>query len=190
MPRPNLAGRPFENSRPVWIAGTLMAIVAVALSAINISEALGARDSERIQGEKLQSLTRTRTELVKSIESTNRELARVPWKKLQAETTSLQIVVARRSLSWSQLLVDLERILPWDVRLQSIDPNVMETGEIRINLRGVAATREAWLNFIRVLFADDRFSSPVPQFEESPGASGMQGYTFALEVRYDPGSRS
>ena len=55
MQRPNLAGRPFENTRPVWVAGAFMAILAVVLSAINISEALGARDTERAQGEKLQS---------------------------------------------------------------------------------------------------------------------------------------
>lgn len=189
MRRPNLAGKPFENVRPVWLAGAVLSVAAVGFSVISITEALGARDSERMQTGRLQSLTTTRTQLVKSIDAANRELARVSWKTLQLEASSLQGVVARRELSWGALLVDLERVLPWNVRLMAISPTIMESGGIQITLRGVAATRESWLRLIEVFFADDRFSDPVPLSEESPGSSGVQGYAFGLRVMYWPGGR-
>jgi hypothetical protein len=189
MQRPNLAGKPFKNTRPVWLASAVMAAIALIFSAVNLSEALGARESERAQAQRLESLTRRRIQLVKNLDTANRELAKVPWKKLQAETTSLQGVVARRALSWGRLLLNLERVLPWDIRLSSIDPSVTETGGIQITLRGVAATREGWLHLVALLFTDEKFSDPVPISEESPGSSGMQGYAFQVKVMYWPGGR-
>jgi Tfp pilus assembly protein PilN len=189
MQRPNLAGKPFLNTRPVWLAGIVMAVVALILSAISITDAFTAHSSERLQAQKLQSLLATRAELLKKIDAANRDLARVPWKKLQVETSSLQGVVARRQLSWSTLLVDLEQVLPWDTRLTSIRPSILENGGIGLSLAGVAATRQAWLHLIAVLFTDPRFSDPVPLSEEAPASSGIQGYVFQLKVTYWPGGR-
>jgi hypothetical protein len=188
MHRPNLARAPFQNTRPVWLTGIVLTVVAVVFTTLSITEALGARSSERQQAERLRSLTARRAELAKQVDAANRELSRVAWKKLQTETTSLQSIVARRQLSWSLLIVDLEKVLPWDVRLISIDPHVQENGSIALNLKGVATTRDAWLHLLTVFFGADRFSDPVPVSEETP-AGGAQGYSFVVKVSYWPGGR-
>ena len=97
--------------------------------------------------------------------------------------------MARRKLVWSQLLADLERVVPWDIRLVSITPSVAKDGSVQIGLDGVATGRDAWLKLLAVLFADPKFSDPLPRSEEAPSASNGQGYRFSLTVRYWPEGR-
>jgi len=97
--------------------------------------------------------------------------------------------VARRQLSWTRMLADLERVVPWDIRLVSINPGTGKTGTVSLQLQAIAVSRDAWLSLLARLFTDSQFSDPVPQSEDSPGASGQQGYTVDLTVRYWPEGR-
>ena len=188
--RPNLAARPFENVRPVWVASGVLALAALILTAASLSDFFSARGRERTATAALARLRARRTELAAKVEATNRTLAAVAWKKLAGETSSLEEVVARRRLVWSQLLADLERVVPWDVRLVSINPSVAKDGSLQIGLQGLATSREAWLRLLAALLEDSRFSNPVPRSEEAPSARNALGYQFSLTVRYWPEGRS
>ncbi len=189
MRRPNLAARPFENVRPVWVAGGALALAALVLTGVSLADFLSAHGRERAAIASLARLRARRADLVAKVEAANRQLAAVGWKKLQGETTSLEEVVARRKLVWSQLLADLERVVPWDIRLVSITPSVAKDGSLQIGLDGLATGRDAWLKLIAVLFADPKFSDPLPRSEEAPSARNGQGYRFSLTVRYWPEGR-
>jgi Tfp pilus assembly protein PilN len=189
MRRPNLSAHPFLDVRPVWVAGGALAVVALVLSTVSVAELVRERRTERAAAAKLTQLQARRTELTAKVEAANRKLAAVPWKKLQGETESLQGVVARRRLVWSQLLGDLERVVPWDIRLVSIAPTVGKEGEVRVAISGIATGREAWLKLLAVLFTDRSFSDPLPSSEDAPSASNSQGYKFVLAVNYWPGGR-
>ena len=188
--RPNLAARPFENVRPVWVAGGVLALAALVLTGVSLADFISAHGRERSATASLARLRVRRAELVAKVETANRQLAAVGWKKLQGETTSLEEVVARRKLVWSQLLADLERVVPWDIRLVGITPSVAKDGSLQIGLDGLATGRDAWLKLIAVLFADPKFSDPLPRSEEAPSARNGQGYRFSLTVRYWPEGKS
>jgi hypothetical protein len=189
MRRLNLAARPFQESRPVWVASLALAMVAVVLTSVSLAEFISAKGVEKTEASKLQRLVARRTELAAKVDKVNRQLAAVKWKKLQNETASLQEVVARRKLIWSQLLADLERVVPWNVRLVGITPSVDPKGGIKLALIGYATDRDAWLKLLATLFADDRFSEPLPLSEEMPAATSGKGHEFQLSVRYWPEGR-
>jgi hypothetical protein len=184
--RPNLAARPFENVRPVWVVGGGLVLAALVFTAVSLGDFLSAHDRERTAADSLARLRVRRAELVTKVEAANRQLAAVGWKKLQGETTSLEEVVARRKLVWSELLVDLERVVPWDIRLVSITPSVAKDGSLQIALNGLATGRDAWLKLIAAFFTDPKFSDPLPRSEEAPSARNGLGYRFSLTVRYWP----
>ena len=188
--RPNLAARPFENVRPVWLAGVGLAFAALVLTGVSLADFVSAHGRERAAIGSLARLRARRAELVAKVEAANSQLAAVGWKKLQGETTSLEEVVARRRLVWSQLLADLERVVPWDVRLVSINPSVANDGSLQIGLNGLATGRDAWLKLLAALFADPKFSDPIPRSEEAPSARNGLGYKFSLTVRYWPEGKS
>lgn len=189
MRRPNLAREPFENSRPVWVLGAALAVVAVAFSAVSLSELLGARGVEQDQLDQVRRLRAERDRLAREVARVDRELGAVGWRKLRAEADAFREVVARRQLSWSRMLADLERVLPWDVRLVSVTPQLQKDGSLRLALQCVAVSREAWLGLLAALFADPSFSDPLPTNEQSPAVSGGQGYLVSLAVTYWPEGR-
>jgi hypothetical protein len=189
MARPNLAGKPFLDARPVVVASAALAVIAVVLTAVSVVEYVSERGAETHLAESVRRLQASRDGLMGEVAALDRTLAREPWKKLKAETASMQqIVVQRRSL-WGPLFADLERVLPWDTRLVAIDPQASESGEIRVGLSGLAADRAAWLKLLGHLFTDSHFSDPVPLSEEAPGEQNAAGFRFTLRVRYWPGGR-
>lgn len=189
MRRPNLARERFENGRPVWVLGGVLTGLAAILSILTLVEVLGVRGVEQAQLRRVEQLEAQRQTLQQAVTTSNRQLASVGWKKLQSEVDMLQDVVARRQLSWTRMLADLERVMPWDVRLVTIFPGTAKGGELRLQLEAIAVSRDAWLSLLARLFADTQFSDPVPQAEDSPASSGQQGYTVGLTVRYWPEGR-
>jgi hypothetical protein len=87
------------------------------------------------------------------------------------------------------LLVDLERTLPWDIRLISISPQLDSQRRVDLKLTGIAVSRAAWLGLLETLFTDGKFSEPVPESEEAPGVGSPQGHRFALRAVYWPEGR-
>jgi len=187
--RPNLARRPFVDSRPVWAAGALLGVVALILTGINLAEFISAQGAERALEDEKQTLVARYTELQGSVRAADGRLSAVKWRQLEAEAGTLQEVVARRRVAWSRLLTDLERVVPWDVRLVSIVPTIDDQGGVQVDLTGVASGRDAWLKLLGRCFADRSFSDPVPASEEAPSASNTLGYRFQLRVRYWPEGR-
>ena len=189
MLRPNLAAKQFLDGRPVIVAGGALALVALVLSAVSLGEVVQARGRERNYAGALAGLDARRGELTTKVAEANRKLAGVGWKKLGTETAAMEGVVARHKLVWSQLLVDLERAIPWDVRLTSIAPAFGKDGSLLVSLTGIATGREAWLRLLAHLFTDPKFSDPMPNSEEAPSATNSAGYRFQLTVHYWPGGR-
>lgn len=186
MLRPNLSRKPFLDTRPVWLTGVALLLATLGLTALTTTEVLGVRAQEQEMSVRLAELQQHRDELVREVEDINRTLARVEWRRLGLEASALDQIVVQRLLVWSELLADLERLMPWDVRLVSIEPSVTERREVQITMRGVAAGRQSWLTLLERLFADPRFSDPIPASEETPSAGNPQGYRFQLRVRYWP----
>ena len=186
MDRPNLARSPFQDSRPVWLVGSVLAATAVVLTAVSLAELVSVRSEEHALAGRLVELRERGRTLRTQVEAANRRLSTVSWKALSTETASLGGVVTRRQLSWTRLLRDLERVVPWDVRLVSVDPVVEQDGRINVRLQGMAVDRAAWLRLIARLFTDGSFSDPIPSSEESSTSSGMPGYRFQIQARYWP----
>jgi Tfp pilus assembly protein PilN len=187
--RPNLARRPFLDSRPVWVAGGVLAAIAVVLTGVNLWEFVSAQGAERALEAEERSLRTRYAALEAEVQAADRRLAAVSWRRLEADVRTMQEVVARRRVAWSRLLVDLERVVPWDVRLVSIVPMVDDNGAVQVTLTGVATGRDAWLRLLGRCFADSSFSEPVPGSEEAPSAGNTLGYRFQLRVRYWPEGR-
>ena len=187
--RPNLARRPFLDSRPVLVAGGALAAIALVLTSVNLWELVSAQGAERALAAEEMALRTRFAALQEEVRSADRRLAAVSWRQLEADADRMQQVAARRRVAWSRLLVDLERVVPWDVRLASVVPVIDEKGVVQVTLTGVAAGRDAWLRLLGRCFADASFSEPVPASEEAPSASNTVGFRFQLRVRYWPEGR-
>ncbi len=185
MIAPNLASRPFLNTRPVWIVTAVAALLAVLLFAANARLYVISNEELDTLLEQRQSLEQEKRALEKELRSDLAVLDKVPWRRLDARASGVNIVLRERSFSWSAMLDDIERVLPYGVRLVTIGPKVGAEG-VALTLRGVARTRDDLLGLIENLIADPAFVDPLPSSEESPESGRTVGYAFTLAVDYLP----
>jgi type IV pilus assembly protein PilN len=76
--------------------------------------------------------------------------------KLNERSTFLNSLIAEQSLNWTQMFMDLEKILPTGVRLVSIEP-AHEKGKVQVKLQVGAISDEAKLKFLRALESSPAF---------------------------------
>lgn len=185
MIAPNLATRPLLNTRPVWIVTAVATLLAVVLLGANLH--LYLRSNEELAGllERRQELEGRQRELAQGLRADVAALDRVPWGRLSARAEGVNVVLEERAFSWTAMLVDVERVLPYGVRLVTIGPNIGKEG-VTLNLRGVARTRDDLLTLIDNLIADPAFVDPLPRSEDTPESGRSIGYAFTLSTDYLP----
>jgi type IV pilus assembly protein PilN len=71
----------------------------------------------------------------------------------------LNTVFARKSFSWTAVLMDLEEVLPPGVQVSSIEPVLAASGDVTIRMR-VLGDRERTVELVRNLEHSKRFLSP------------------------------
>jgi type IV pilus assembly protein PilN len=78
--------------------------------------------------------------------------------KLHERAAFLNTILDARSFNWTQMFMDLEKVLPTGVRIVSIEP-VQKNGRIEVRLSVGAASDEAKLKFLRALENSSAFSN-------------------------------
>ena len=148
--RLNLATNPLQTHRKFLavsgLLGVLAGIVYLALvghvySVRKSNEALRVR-ADRVRKE-MVGLMRQRDELENFFKEEQNA-------KLSERSTFLNSLIDEQSLNWTQMFMDLEKILPTGVRLVSIEPG-HDKGQVLVKLQVGAISDEAKLKFFRAL---------------------------------------
>ena len=180
----NFASQPFRNET---LPALLFGAASVLLIGITIQHGLvvhgllPARTSKvhkevaALEGE----LDRLRTE-ARGLRAPD------PDKSMVAEWLVLKDLVDRRTFSWTGLFARLEQVLPREVRLVSIAPDV-KAGQVELELTAVARPPQAGLALVGVLEARGEFEDVYPESiaEKEDGTA-----EFEYTMRYLPGVSS
>jgi type IV pilus assembly protein PilN len=103
--------------------------------------------------------------------------------KLYERATFLNSIISARSFNWTQMFMDLERILPGGVHIVSIEPR-QEKGRVEVKLTVGAATDEAKLKLLRALEDSHSFSQVQLQEEHAPAQPGGDQMILELTAVY------
>jgi type IV pilus assembly protein PilN len=154
--RLNLATNPLQTHRKFLalsgLIGALAGIVFLGLaghvySVRKSNEALRVRaDGVR---QEMVGLMRQRDELENFFKEEQNA-------RLNERSTFLNSLIDEQSLNWTQMFMDLEKILPTGVRLVSIEP-AHEKGRVLVRLQVGAISDEAKLKFVRALESSPAF---------------------------------
>jgi type IV pilus assembly protein PilN len=148
--RLNLATNPLQTHRRFLavsgLIGALAGIVFLALgwhvySVRKSNEALRARAAAMRQ--EMVGLMEQRDELENFFKQEQNA-------RLNERSTFLNSLIDEQSLNWTQMFMDLEKIMPSGVRLVSIEP-AHEKGQVKVKLLIGAISDEAKLKFMRAL---------------------------------------
>ena len=185
--RLNLATNPLQTHRKFLVGSGLMGVVAGLVflglgwhvySVRKADEELRVRAAAVRQ--EIVGLIRQRDEL----ESFFNEPQNA---KLHERSMFLNSLIDEQSLNWTQMFMDLEKILPTGVRLLSIEP-AHDKGRVLVTLHVGAVSDDAKLKFLRALegspaFKDVREKSEILA-DPKAGSGDLDRVQVQLTVQY------
>lgn len=166
MLRGNLATRPFYNERLVRTVLAVALAAAVAWAAVNAATIVslsqqGSMLSDRMRSEGLRaSAARAEADTVR------RGLDAAQLKVVAGAATEANVLIQRRTFSWTALFNQLEATLPPDVRLIEVQPQADEQGRLMVTLSVVSRRIEDLDAFIRGLEDTGAFRGLVSRTDE------------------------
>jgi hypothetical protein len=176
----NLASQPFRNETLpalVFAVGSVMLVALTIQHALVIRSLLPARTSKlhrevaslEAEAERLRTEARSFT-------------APKPDGKVVAEWGVLKDLVDRRTFSWTVLFSRLEQVLPREVRLISIAPDVAE-GQVTLDVVALARPSQAGLSLVGLLEQREEFEDVYPKSVSEQEGGGAE---FHYTMRYLP----
>ena len=187
---PNLASRPFVNTRPVVLAIAGALLVGLVMMTLNLRLFLSTSGVSAELTSRIDELEQRRDGLISVIDGDLEALDEVSWRTLRSDVEAANLVLQAHAFSWGRLLTQLEQTLPYAVRLVRVSPSVDKEQQVNVKLSGVAQSRDAMLDFLANLIASSAFDNVKPSGEVLPEGAASAGYEFELGVVYVPGERS
>ena len=180
----NLASRPFRNN--VVLGSALGAVVALLILATGLNLFLFLR-----HGDSYAELQRERASDAERLAKVEAEQSRLTgeiqkrdFRRLQAQERIAAELILRRAFSWTQLFNELESVVPAEVMMTAIHPNITADGII-VRVDGVAKNSLAFLDLQDHLLANQAYArvSPISERRLNPSRPEI---TFALNFGYLP----
>lgn len=113
-------------------------------------------------------------------------------RQLRSESTSetlertafLNGLLVRKSVSWTRTFLDLELVLPPNVRMLTIKPEVATGDTIRLDMTLGAKAPADFIGFLKTLEESDLFRAPALR-GSLPPSDGDPTFRYQLTVEYD-----
>lgn len=169
--RLNLATAPLENNRRFILGAVLLGVAGLAaLGWLGRAAYLGWRENRDLRADK----ARLETEITQ-LRNQRRDLAQFfnqpDTRKVLDRAEFLNALIQQRSFPWTQIFMDLERLLPAGVRVISISP-VMDEGRVEVRLTVGAGSDETKIKFLQTLEKAGEFSRLQVVSETRPNRPG------------------
>jgi Tfp pilus assembly protein PilN len=130
----NLASQPFRRDRPIVAASIVVTVALTALLGMLVMFILQDRDQLAGMHQQISRLNR-------QIHDVSTEQARLDGIMRQPQNASvlewsvlINTLIYQKAISWSRLFSDLEKTLPYDVKVVAIHPQVDTLNHVKLDV--------------------------------------------------------
>jgi len=191
----NLATRPFVELRPLF-ARLRLAMGVLAVMAVGFGFWLHTLNAKAAVAQSQMDALKAKTTQFQRERSTNEARMHQPQNMAVLDRSQfLNAVFARKSFSWTAVMMDLEKVLPTGVQVTSIEPAITKEGDVNIRLR-VSGDRDRAVQLVRNLETSQRFLAPRLAGEQAMTAESARngiaptvapgGVVFEILSGYNP----
>lgn len=181
----NLASQPYENLRPWYLAVAASAVVLAVLAGL-------VGWNLRQNANRTRELTQQNERFVKDTAALKRQqqeltqwLNRPDVQEIRDRSAFLNSLILRKSLSWTQMFMDLEKVLPDRVQVNAVRPSENESSQAALNLSVSATTAPPLIEFLKNLESSPQFGAPVVEAQRYPTEkSSDQSIVLEMSVIY------
>ena len=185
----NLASQPYQNLRPLYSAAGVALALLVLLAMLVSNKMQRSTDETRLSTQEIQRLDGEMVKLRQEQLTLKQWLGNPQVQEIRDHSTFLNSLIARKSLSWTKLFMDLEKVLPDRVQVVAIRPSMNESERARLNLTLAAPAVEPLVEFLKKLESSPQFSAPVVDAQRFPAEKAQDpNIVLELSVSYRQGS--
>ena len=164
----NLATQPFRRDRPVLIGSALVAVLLVGLLGLLISISLVERGQSKETREDIARLERR----VRALQAEQARLDAVLRQPENAEVLERSVflneLLARKGISWTRIFADLEKVVPYNVRIVSIQPSANAQNQISLDMTVAAESPQPLIELLKALETSPLFGAVYPHSSMPP----------------------
>jgi hypothetical protein len=183
----NLARRPFQDDRPIYVATVVLLLAGAALLLANVRLFTEYRRQVADTREEIAALEDRQVRADRKIEASKSAVSAYKLSALAEESRGLAKIVAERRFSWTTLLARLEKTLPHEVGLAHLQPRFEGDGEVWLDMQFYAKNREAVVKTIAALAKDPALDGVELRTETTVLEAGSpEPFQFSLGARYQP----
>lgn len=144
----NLASAPFRRDRSVFVFSVALAAVLgmllICLLVLAVQQR-GQADDTRAAIGKLEQTTRTQQAEVARLEGLLRQNQNAA---VLDRGIFLNQLIQRKAVSWTRIFSDLSNVMPGDVRLVAVRPQIMGNNQVVLDMTLAAANSRPVINFL------------------------------------------
>jgi Tfp pilus assembly protein PilN len=179
----NIASQPFRRDRPMVAAYiALSAVLAIMLGALIIFI--------QQNGQQLVGMHRDIARLNRQIHDVSIERTRLDGIMRQPQNSSvlewsvlINTMIYQKAISWSRLFADLEKTLPYDVKVVALHPQVDTLNHVKLDITVGADKLESIVHALQSLENSPSFGKVTPGSTYSP-TQAEPLYRFRFTVNY------
>jgi Tfp pilus assembly protein PilN len=179
----NLASEPFRRDRPMLIASGIVGVLLTGLLCMLIVLAVSERNRAR---EARGLIERTNAEL-RTMAAEQARLEGVLRQPANAEVLDrslfINALLARKGVSWTKIFSDLEGVVPHNVRLISVRPQINGQNDLLLDITVAAQTSEPVENFMMQLESSPLFGTTTVHGSLPPSQSDPN-FRYRVSVSY------
>jgi type IV pilus assembly protein PilN len=180
----NLASEPFRNDRPVLAASLGGSIALGVLLVVLVSSIISARSRAANLRDTVDRLSRQVQVLSNRQAELDSALRQAGNAEVLDRSVLLNTLIERKSISWTRIFADLDKVLPYNVRLIYIRlPQITSQNRVTLDMVVGAQSPEPVFEFLRRVEASPLFGpAEVPVF--MPPAQNEPLYRYRVSVSY------
>jgi type IV pilus assembly protein PilN len=178
----NLATRPYEDAREFWmrwgVGVGLLAVLTLFLLGVTVNDwtkagrdrheiarleqQIAERDKERAQAQSFLDLTANRS--------------------TRDQSQFLNGLIQRKAFSWTRVFEDLEQVMPRNLHVVSLRPELNEQNQMQLEMRVAGDTRSAAVELVHRMEGSKHFQGAQLVQESQGEGSSIAALVIAIYV--------
>jgi len=182
----NLSSEPFRRDRPLVAASVVVGLVLATLLAVLISLAIFERDRAAETRQDIARLQKTLLALGQEQARLEETLRRPENAEVLERVRFINTLLRRKGISWTKIFSDLEGVMPHNVRLISIRPQVNARNEVVLDMVVGAQSQAPVIEMLKSLESSRLFGSTAVHSWLPPSQTELL-FSYRVSVDYGQG---
>jgi len=179
----NLASEPFRRDRPILAASAATAVLMLGVLGVLVMLIVEQRElaaDSRAQAAAVEGQLRAASSEQAQLEAR----LRLPGNAEVLDRSALfNALILRKSISWTLLFSDLERVMPGNVRLITVRPFLSSSNEVQLDMVVGAQSPDPVIELLKRLERSPSFGA-TSLLSSSPPTQNEPLYRYRVSVSY------